>query len=161
MPLSPLCSVSFPRSPYDAVERRKAKVTPLWRSQLPFSSGNARLARTHGSRHLTTADLLFFSQTSEGEDGPTETDGQREHHHRHGKGERTGNLLRAEGGRDGKRRASERAREHGAENCPSFTPLLPSLHRHGHGELRVAATRQAARPDNDRACAPLFYLIEH
>ena len=28
-------------------------------------------------------------------------------------------------------------------------------------ELRVAATRQPARPDNDRAYAPLFYLIEH
>ena len=53
----PLCarSVSLARR-----MRRKAKVTPLWRSQLPFCSGNARLARTHGSRHLTTADLLFF-----------------------------------------------------------------------------------------------------
>ena len=55
--------------------------------------------------------ICFFSQTSEGEDGPTETDGQREHHHRHGKGERTGNLLRAEGGRETERgeRASEGA----------------------------------------------------
>ena len=61
---------------------------------------------------LNNRRFAFFSQTSEGEDGPTETDGQREHHHRHGKGERAGNLLRAEGRRETER--GERASEGGS-----------------------------------------------
>ena len=116
---------------------------------------------------LNNRRFAFFSQTSEGEDGPTETDGQREHHHRHGKGERTGNLLRAEEEREGGRRKeeSERASERGsmerkiAQVLRRFFP--PYIVDMDMRELRVAATRQPARPDYDRAYAPLFYLIEH
>ena len=58
----------------------------------PIHFENARfqgptfVSHTNASPMPTEQPELLF-QTAEGEDGPTETDGQREHHHGHGKGD--------------------------------------------------------------------------